>query len=51
MIITGVPIGTSSLTRVHTISSTVLFVTLLVQYATGKDCTCESNGIDGRSIQ
>ena len=48
--IAGLLTGSSSHTRIREKSSTVLFVTLFVQYAAVWGCTRDSKGIVGRSI-
>ena len=50
MMMTGVFAGRSSQAMMRASNSAVLFVTLLVPYAAGKDWTREINGIVGRSI-
>ena len=50
MMIADLLTGRSSHTTIRARSSAILFVILFVQYATGRGCTRDSNGIVGRSI-
>ena len=50
MIMAGLFSGRNAQAMMRASNSAVLFVTLLVPYAAGKDWTRESNGIVGRSI-